>query len=42
MCMNGADCDPETGTCVCKPGWRGRLCQKGTGTRLEGQALSER
>ncbi len=29
VCMHGARCDPETGSCVCKPGWRGRLCGKG-------------
>ena len=29
MCMNGASCDSETGSCICKTGWRGRLCGKG-------------
>ena len=29
MCMNGATCDSETGSCICKTGWRGRLCGKG-------------
>ncbi len=30
MCMHGAACDPEIGACICKAGWRGRLCGKGT------------
>ena len=30
MCMNGASCDSETGSCICKTGWRGRLCGKGS------------
>ena len=28
-CVNGAKCDPETGQCLCKPGYHGDRCEKG-------------
>jgi len=27
-CMNGAECDTETGKCVCPNGWSGPKCEK--------------
>ena len=26
-CGNGAGCDPETGACICLPGWIGKDCK---------------
>ena len=29
QCENNADCDPISGLCACKPGWRGAMCNQG-------------
>ncbi len=28
-CLNGAQCDRQTGQCVCQPGWTGQRCENG-------------
>lgn len=28
-CLNGAQCDGQTGRCVCQPGWTGQHCENG-------------
>lgn len=30
QCVHGASCHHVTGECQCPPGWRGKLCDKGT------------